>query len=81
MLHVTKAEYRSDYKIWVEFSDGLSGVADLHDVLWGPVFEPLQDKARFQRFTLSEVFQTIVWDNGADLAPEALYAKVLASKQ
>lgn len=76
MIHVTKAEYIGEYKIWVEFNDGVSGIADLEDVLWGPVFEPLQDKQNFQQFKLSDVFQTLVWDNGADIAPEALYAKV-----
>jgi hypothetical protein len=77
MIHVIKAEYRGDYRIWVEFSDGASGVADLVDVLWGPVFEPLKDLAAFRRFRVSDVFRTIVWENGADLAPEALYDRAV----
>ncbi len=73
MICVQKAEYRGDYKIWLEFSDGASGVADLKDHLWGPVFEPLKDVDAFRKFALSDVFRTIVWENGADIAPEALY--------
>lgn len=75
MLHVVRAEYRQDYKIWVEFDEGSSGIADLTDVLWGKMFEPLKDVEKFRLFEVSPVFKTIVWQNGADLAPEALYDK------
>ena len=77
MLHVTKAEYRGDYKIWLKFSDGAEGVADLEDALWGPVFAPIKSTEVFRNFELSPVFGTIVWENGADLAPEALYDRAM----
>lgn len=77
MIHVVKAEYRSEYKIWVEFDDGASGIADLEDVLWGKMFNPLKDTALFRKFEVSSVFSTIVWQNGADLAPEALYERAI----
>ena len=76
MLHVTSARHESGYRIRVQFSDGTCGVVDLEDDLWGPVFEPLRDKEQFRRFRVSEEFGTIVWDNGADIAPEHLRAKV-----
>ena len=79
MLHVTAARYESGYKIWVEFSDGQSGVVDLEGDLWGPVFEPLRDTEAFKRFTVSEEFHTIVWENGADIAPEHLHEKLSKS--
>ena len=77
MIHVVKAEYRSEYKIWVEFDEGSSGIADLSDVLWGTMFEPLKDITKFRQFEVSPVFSTIVWQNGADLAPETLYEKAV----
>jgi len=76
MLEVTRARYESGYKIWVEFNNGTSGIVDLSEVLWGPVFEPLKDVERFKRFVVSNVLHTIVWDNDADLAPEYLYEKL-----
>jgi hypothetical protein len=76
MVYVTAARYESDYRVRVEFSDGASGVVDLQDDLWGQVFEPLKDKEQFRRFTVSEVFHTIVWENGADMAPEHLHDKL-----
>jgi hypothetical protein len=74
--YVTSAQYVGDYRIRVEFNDGQSGVVDLRDDLWGPVFEPLKDVELFKRFAVSHVFRTIVWDSGADLAPEHLHDKV-----
>jgi hypothetical protein len=76
MLHVTSAEYVGAYKIWVEFSNGHSGIIDLEDDLWGPVFEPLKDMEKFRKFRVSDVLHTLVWENDADLAPEYLYDKL-----
>lgn len=72
MLDVVRAQYQDGYRIWLELSDGLSGIVDLSDALWGPMFEPLKDLEQFKRFTVSDAFHTLVWENGADLAPEYL---------
>ena len=77
MIHVVRAEYRNDYKIWVEFDEGSSRVADLADILWGTMFEPLKDIDTFRRFEVSPIFYTIVWQNGADIAHETLYEKAV----
>lgn len=71
-----EAKYRSDYRIWLKFSDGVEGEVDLESELWGEMFEPLKDKARFVEFALNNELETIVWPNGADFAPEFLYQKL-----
>jgi hypothetical protein len=76
MLEVTHAEHVEDYKIRVTFNTGETGVVDLEDALWGPVFEPLKDAAVFRRFRVSDVLHTICWENDADFAPEFLYDKM-----
>lgn len=76
MLEVKSAKYLTGYKVWIEFSTGESGVADLESDLWGPVFEPLKDPEKFQAFEVSPVLHTLVWENGADFAPEHLLAKI-----
>jgi hypothetical protein len=73
VLELAGAEYIQKYQIRVSFNDGHSGIVDLEDALWGPVFEPLRDPAVFRRFRISDVFHTICWDNNADFAPEFLY--------
>jgi hypothetical protein len=77
MLEVIRAEYQEEYKIWIEFNDGVSGIVDLFDALWGPMFEPLKDIERFKQFIVSDVLHTLVWENDADLAPEYLHEKMI----
>jgi len=77
MLEITGAEYLKGYRIAIRFSNGESGVVDLTDALWGPVFEPLKNPEAFRRFEVSNVLHTICWENGADLAPELLYDKMV----
>ncbi len=79
-LHVREAKYLHDYVVWLRFNDGAEGEIDLESELEGEVFGPLKDKEAFMHFRVDPVLQTIVWENGADLAPEFLYEhmKVLA---
>jgi len=76
ILHITEAKYLTDYKVQVSFNDGKEGVADLSDVLRGPVFNPLKDKKLFAQLRVDEELATISWPNGADLAPESVYFRV-----
>ena len=72
-LHVREAKYLHDYVIWLRFNDGAEGEIDLESELEGEVFGPLRDKQLFRRFRVDPELETIVWENGADLAPEFLY--------
>lgn len=69
-MHVEKAKYIDDYKIWLSFNDGAEGEIDLSSELYGEIFEPLKDLAFFQSFTIEG--HTLLWSNGADFAPEFL---------
>lgn len=71
-LHVTDATYLHDYTIRLRFNNGAEGEIDLRNVLEGDVFGPLLDVERFKRFYVDSELNTIVWENGADLAPEFL---------
>jgi hypothetical protein len=74
--HVMEARHVSGHRIWLRFRDGREGVVDLDGELTGPVFEALRDVAAFKRFRVDEVFHTLVWENGADLAPEFLHTRI-----
>ena len=75
-LHVRQANYMDGYRIRVRFNDGAEGIVDLSDCLDGEVFEPLKNIANFKAFKVDPDIETIVWDNGADMAPEFLYDKM-----
>lgn len=81
LLHVNAARYLDGYRIEVTFSDGRVGVADLADALSGPVFAALKDRGEFAKFTVDAELGTIVWTNGADMAPEYLYFQAFKQQQ
>jgi len=74
--HLLEARYRRDYVLWLRFNDGTVGEIDLADELWGEMFAPLKDVEQFRRFRVDPELRTIVWENGADLAPEFLYERM-----
>ena len=69
--HVVRAKYERDFCIRLAFNDGVEAIVDFRPWLDGPIFEPLQQAAYFQKFFLDG--GTVVWPNGADVAPETLY--------
>ena len=72
-LHLKAARPLGGYRVEVRFDDGREGIADLAEALEGPIFEPLRDPDVFRDFRIDEELRTIVWSNGADLAPEYVY--------
>jgi len=80
-LHVKEARYEKDYMIWIRFNNGAEGVVDLSNELEGEIFEPLKDIEKFKDFKVDPLLETIVWKNGADLAPEFLYENLKVFSQ
>jgi hypothetical protein len=72
ILHVIEAKYINEYKIWVSFNNGRSGIIDLKEELTGEVFEPLNNLEEFKKISIHPIMETLVWENGADFAPEYL---------
>ncbi|MBI2783046.1 MAG: DUF2442 domain-containing protein [Gammaproteobacteria bacterium] len=60
---------------WNEIKDRALALSRENE-LWGDVFEPLKDKARFAEFALDGELGTVVWPGGAEFAPEFLYQKL-----
>ena len=68
---VVSAEYRGGFRIHVTFNDNSENTIDFRQWLEGPIFEPLKAPEYFRRFFIDG--GTVVWPNGADIAPEILY--------
>jgi len=82
MIHVTDAKYVDGYKIHLKFSDQKEGILDLKNVIFNDhrsIFKELIDLQKFKKFKIAA--DTIVWENGLDLAPEFLHEKMLASEK
>jgi uncharacterized protein DUF2442 len=69
-----------EYRLWLRFQDGVSGTVDLTAELWGPMFEPLKDRALFAQAAVHPELHTVTWPNGADLAPEFLYKQATQTR-
>ena len=76
---VIKANYVDDFIIKIKFDDGTNKSIDFSKWLKGPVFVPLKKKPYFKKFFVDG--GTIAWPNGADIAPETLYAAESAVKE
>jgi hypothetical protein len=70
---VIEARYVGDYVVWLQFRDGTAGEIDLSHELHGEMFESLREPAVFRQFQIHPEFRTLVWPNGADVAPEFLH--------
>lgn len=75
MIWVTDAEYLHDYVVRIRFNDKTERTVDLKETIFKdhrPIFAALRNPAEFSRFQVE--MDTLVWENGLDLAPEYLYA-------
>ena len=72
-LHIIGVTYLEDYKLRIEFSDGIIKDVDLKDELYGEMFEPLKNTKLFKHVAVNADTNTIEWPNRADFAPEFLY--------
>jgi hypothetical protein len=71
-LHTTEVVPLDNYRLQLRFNNGVSGVVSLKNELWGEVFEPLNDPDLFASARQCDSARTVVWANGADMAPEHL---------
>ena len=77
MIHVTDARHLGGYRLWVRFSDATEGEIDLADVVLNdkrPIVVALRDQAVFAAMRVD--MDTVVWEDGFDLAPEYLRARL-----
>jgi hypothetical protein len=73
IAHVTDLGYLGGYRLRLTFDDGSFGEVDFSREEWWGVFAPLADPGYFGRVELDRELGTIVWPNGADIAPETLH--------
>ena len=70
-MHITEAEYISDYLLKLTFSNGDVRLFDFSQLYDKGVFVKLQDLDYFKKFSLDG--WTVDWNNEIGFAPEYLY--------
>jgi hypothetical protein len=80
MIWVTDAKHLGGYRLWVRFSDASEGDVDLSELVLNDkrqIVAALRDPAVFAAMRVD--MDTVVWNNGFDLAPEYLHARAKAA--
>lgn len=72
ILRIESVQVVGSHRLRVQFNDGSSRLVNVAPLLSGSMFEPLRDSAEFAKVSLEPLSGSVVWPNGADLAPEAL---------
>jgi hypothetical protein len=70
---VRSVEVIGEHRLRLAFDDGTVGEVDFTSREWCGVFEPLRDPRYFASVKVDNEAGTIIWPNGADMAPEPLY--------
>jgi hypothetical protein len=79
-VYLTKAVYRGDFVVYVEFNTGEAGEIDLQDIICKyRQAESLRNPDNFSRFQLDS-WPTLAWECGFDIAPESLYRRLLEAQ-
>ena len=74
---IVAAEARPEYHIWVRFEDGLEGELSVAHLVGRGVFSSWNDEAEFTKVFVDQESGTVAWPGGIDLAPDALYSRLV----
>lgn len=79
LVVVTKAKHIRGKILELTFNDGIQAKIDFTEWIEKyPFFEPLKNSDYFKNFSLDG--WTVVWPNGADIAPETLHEIAVKSQ-
>jgi hypothetical protein len=73
ILRIREVRVCGPHSLRLTFNDETTKQVNVLPLLEGMIFEPLRDPVYFASATLDPVCGTVVWPNGADIAPEALH--------
>ena len=68
-------EARDNWRIWVEYSDGVSGEIDLSDMAAEPTFAEWQDPSFWRSVRIAD-YRGIIWSDDIELCPDSIYMEL-----
>ena len=81
MVWVVKSELKDDYKVFIEFNDGVCCIIDFRNKLSNDHRQIVRELLDLENFkTVKTGLDTVCWDNGVDFAPEYLYEQIKMQK-
>ena len=76
---VVQVKPLKDYRLWIQFADGVEGIVDLSDMAGKGVFSRWKDYREFEKGRVGSGGE-VTWGDEIDLCPDALYLKVTGKK-
>lgn len=77
MHRIIEVKPLTNYRVWLKFSDGVEGTADLSELAGKGVFSAWEDVNFFNSVSIDSENHTITWGKEIDLCPDTLYAQIL----
>jgi hypothetical protein len=75
MVRPIKVTSLGPCRIWLQYSDGVSGEVDLSDVSGVSIFKAWDDPGCFDKVRIAP-HRAIAWDDDIELCPDALYLEI-----
>ena len=75
LQHTVSARAAEGFNVHVPFADGMGGVFDFAPYLEHPCYEPLRDRAFFEK--VQAAHGTLAWPGEIDISPEAVWANAV----
>lgn len=75
MRRIIDVKILQDYRFELTFDDGVSGIADLSELVGKGVFSLWLDRKAFEQVRIGSSGE-LVWNDAIDLCPDALYLKL-----
>lgn len=79
MRRICKVKVLPEYRLALEFDDGISGIVDLSEAVDKGVFAVWRDPLVFEQVRIGSSGE-LVWGEQVYLCPDALYLKVTGKK-
>ena len=80
LFDIVEVKVVKNYILYIRFENGISGEIDVSKIIpFEGVFSELKEPSYFATVRVDKDLGTIVWESGADLAPDYLYA-ILSSE-
>lgn len=79
-VRIIKCEPHDDYRLWIQFDDGLEGEVDLKNLAGKGVFSAWNSIEFFKSAHIDKRTDTVAWGEDIDLDPYVLYNNLAQQK-
>lgn len=74
--YLKSAEVLPNYKLNLEFADGVTGEIDLSEIVGKGMFSFWKDEENFKNYVINDM-NKLEWKNNIDMDPDAFYLQLI----